>query len=84
MNKKQRDTLAKVFEEPASPSTRWADIENLLIAVGCERREGNGSRVRFRLNDIPLHVHRPHPTPFAKRHLVRKVRAFLEQAGILP
>lgn len=84
LNRKQRKTLDAIFGEPVSAAIKWQDIETLLIALGCERKEGNGSRVRFRLDGVPLHIHRPHPAPNAKRHVVRSVRAFLEEVNIKP
>ena len=84
MNKKQRTTLTAIFEEPASPSIKWRDVEALLTSVGCEVKEGKGSRVRFWLNDLTLNIHRPHPKPEVKRYQVRAVREFLDKAGLAP
>jgi hypothetical protein len=47
MNSKQRKILEAIFREPVSGSIEWSAIESLLVAVGCEIIEGNGSRVRF-------------------------------------
>lgn len=84
MNSRQRKTLAAVFTDPVNPSIAWADVEALLVAVGCERREGSGSRVRFMLRGLVLAVHRPHPRKEAKPYQVREVRGFLERLDIRP
>lgn len=44
MNSKHRKTLAAIFKEPVSATIDWADIEGLLVAVGCTVIEVNGSR----------------------------------------
>jgi len=84
MNKKQRKTLAAIFSNPTPSSISWQDIESLLMAIGCDRREGNGSRVRFRLDEVSIYIHRPHPKPETNRHTVRDVRDFLEKAKVTP
>ena len=81
MNNRQRKTLVAVFAESTRTNIAWADIEALLLAVGCQASEGAGSRVRFTLNQAALAVHRPHPRKEAKQYLVRDVRDFLKQMG---
>lgn len=84
MNSKQRRTLATLFKEPISGTIDWADIESLLVAVGCDVIEGNGSRVRFVFNRHIASFHRPHPAKEAKRYQVKDARDFLSQIGIKP
>ena len=47
MNSKHKKTLKAIFNDPVLSGIVWAEIEVLLLAVGAERFEGNGSRVRF-------------------------------------
>ncbi len=84
VNNRQRKTFEAVFREPAPATIAWNDIESLLLAVGCELREGSGSRVRFMLRGRVLAVHRPHPQKEAKQYLVRDVREFLSSFGVKP
>lgn len=84
MNSRQKKTLAAVFADPASGTVAWADIESLLVAVGCEVVEGSGSRVRFNFKGQIASFHRPHPAKEAKRYQVRDARAFLAQIGVEP
>ena len=84
VNSKQSKTLAAVFKEPASNAIVWDDIERLLIAVGCEVVEGNGSRVRFKHGDEVISFHRPHPEKEARRYQVRDAREFLRLIGVKP
>jgi hypothetical protein len=84
MNSKQKKTLAAVFAIPVSGTIAWADIENLLIAVGCTVIEGNGSRVRFGFKGHITSFHRPHPAKEAKRYQVKDARNFLFQIGVRP
>jgi HicA toxin of bacterial toxin-antitoxin, len=82
MNSKQRKTLKAVFAEPTSGNVDWANIESLLLAVGCKLIEGRGSRVRFEKDDEVETFHRPHPAKEAKRYQVRAARAYLVRLGV--
>ncbi|WP_228983057.1 type II toxin-antitoxin system HicA family toxin [Paraburkholderia gardini] len=84
MNAAHRKTLAAVFTDPVSRSLEWRRIEALLMAVGCQVIEGNGSRVRFEKNGIIASFHRPHPAKEAKPYQVRDARQFLENLGVHP
>jgi hypothetical protein len=84
MNSRHRKTLKAVFAEPTKSNISWADVEALLIAVGCKVSEGAGSRVRFVTMNKSLAVHRPHPQKEAKQYVVREVRTFLNSVGFKP
>jgi hypothetical protein len=84
MNSKQAKTLKAVFADPVSASLEWKAIEGLLMAVGCNVIEGNGSRVRFEKDGLIISFHRPHPAKEAKRYQVRDAREFLIKIGIRP
>ncbi|MGO9741695.1 MAG: type II toxin-antitoxin system HicA family toxin [Roseiarcus sp.] len=60
----------------------WSDIESLFTALGAERSEGRGSRVRFLLNGAEAVFHRPHPRPQTDKGALVSVRRFLETAGV--
>ena len=80
--RKHQKTLHAIFTEPVRANIPWADIEALLAALGAERDEGGGSRVRFVLNGIRAVFHRPHPQKETDRGAVKSVRRFLEEGGI--
>ena len=84
MNSKHRKTLNAIFTDPVPSSIAWKDIESLLIAVGAELIEGNGSRVRFNKEETIATFHRPHPQKEAKPYQVRDARYFLKQIGEQP
>jgi hypothetical protein len=84
MNRRHRQTLARVFAEPTPADLRWDEIEALLRAAGAEVGEGSGSRVRVALNGVRAVFHRPHPRPEIKRGAARAVRDFLAAAGVTP
>ena len=84
MNKKQRQTLDKIFERPDRSDIPWANIEALFIALGAEISEGRGSRVRVALNDIRAVFHRPHPERVTNKGAVKSVRRFLQEVGVRP
>ncbi|WP_371441507.1 type II toxin-antitoxin system HicA family toxin [Methylosinus sp. R-45379] len=58
--------------------------KSLLVALGAERSEGRGSRVRFLLGGAEAVFHRPHPQPQTDKGAVAAVRRFLESAGAKP
>lgn len=84
MNAKHRKTLDAIFREPVSATIAWADIESLLLSLGCKLVEGRGSRVRFEKDGIVASFHRPHPEKEAKRYQVRDARRYLSQLGTEP
>ena len=82
MNKKHQKTLEAIFSTPIPSSLEWTRVEGLFLALGAQKIEGRGSRVRFELNGFVATFHRPHPQKEAKPYQVRDARHFLEQAGI--
>ena len=82
MNKKQRETLKAIFEEPTLSNVKWANIESLFKNLDAEISEGNGSRVRVALNGVKAVFHRPHPRKETDKGALVSVRRFLENAGI--
>jgi hypothetical protein len=84
MNSTHRKTLEAVFVDPVLRSLEWRRIETLLIAIGCQLIEGNGSRVRFEKNGVIATFHRPHPSKEAKPYQVRDAREFLISIGVKP
>ncbi len=83
MNKKNRKTLEQIFEQPTRADISWTDIEKLFIALGAEISEGNGSRIRVKLNGVRAVFHRPHPEKEADKGAVNSVQVFLINAGVL-
>ena len=63
MNRKQRNTYDAIFAQPIRRNIVWNDVVSLITVLGGTVIKGNGSRVRFDLNDISLNIHSPHPRP---------------------
>ena len=84
MTGKHKKTLRAIYDDPVRSNIQWDDIEAMLMALGSEREEGSGSRVRFALNGIRAVFHRPHPQKETDRGAVKSVRRFLEEGGIKP
>ena len=84
MNSRHAKTLRAVFSDPVSLQIEWQAVEALLIAVGCRRIEGAGSRVRFERDGVVAAFHRPHPAKEAKRYQVRDGRDILRKIGVTP
>lgn len=82
MNKKQWQTLEKIFEKPGRSDILWSDIEKLFNTLGADLTEGKGSRIRVYLRGVKAVFHRPHPSPETNKLTVKNVRRFLMEAGV--
>lgn len=82
MKSKHKQTLQAIFATPTRASIAFSDIETLLIALGAEKAEREGSRVKYRLHGEEWHAHRPHPGKEAKKYQVEQVREFLTKLEI--
>ena len=82
MNKKHQKTLEAIFINPPPANINWSTIESLLIALGAEILEVNGSRVRIKLNGVRSVFHRPHPQKETDKVSVKSMRRFLENSGV--
>ena len=82
LKRRHQRTLQRIFTNPAPANILWRDIEALIVALGGEVRQREGSRVAFILNDRVAVFHTPHPHKEATRPKVRSVRAFLVSAGV--
>jgi len=82
MNSKQKKTLSDVFVVPPLAGIVWDDIEKLFKALGGEVKQGNGSRIKVKLNGVKGLFHRPHPEKETDKGAVADVSEFLTEAGI--
>jgi len=84
MKAKHQRTLNDIFKRPTQSGIPWKDIEGALDALGAELSEGNGSRIRIKLNGVRATFHRPHPRKETDKGAVASMRRFLTQAGVHP
>lgn len=84
LNNKQRKILDLIFTNPIPSNILWKDIESLFAALGADVRQGEGSRVRVKLNEVRSVFHEPHPEKETDKGAVKSVREFLFKAGIEP
>ena len=84
MQRKHQRTLALIFSRPVSGSIKWRDIEALLLALGAEVTEREGSRVGVKVFGDRRVFHRPHPSPDTDKAAVESVRKWLENNGVKP
>jgi len=84
MKSKHAKTLRALFTRPTSAKVVFADIEALVIALGGEVKEADGSRVALRMGDAVKHAHRPHPGKEAKKYQVEEFRDWFKAQGIEP
>ncbi|WP_191833026.1 type II toxin-antitoxin system HicA family toxin [Pseudomonas fluorescens] len=82
MNNRYRRTLESIFCTPTSASLVFTDIEALVVHLGGQVLEREGSRVKLILGAQQWRCHRPHPGKEAKRYQVEEAREFLLRAGV--
>ncbi len=81
MNNKQKKILQALFDPKAAKNILWKDIETLFKALGVEKIEGEGSRVKFVYNDCILALHKPHKPLNLKLYQIHDIKIFLEKIG---
>jgi hypothetical protein len=84
MKRAHRKTLEAVLAHPTSANIAWKDIETMLMGLGAEVSEREGSRVAIVLFNEVRVFHRPHPSPHTDKGAVASVRRWLEQHGVKP
>lgn len=84
MKRKHQKTLEAIYARPVSANIQWRDIESLLVELGAEISEREGSRIALVLFDEIRVFHRPHPLPDTDKGAVASVRKWLEQHGVVP
>lgn len=84
MKRKHQKTLELIFTRPVSGNIKWTDIEALLIELGAELSEREGSRMGVRLFGERRVFHRPHPSPNTDKGAVTSIRKWLKENGVEP
>ncbi|TVR56976.1 MAG: type II toxin-antitoxin system HicA family toxin [Candidatus Competibacteraceae bacterium] len=77
-------TWQAIFALPTRASIAFGEIEALLMALGAEKTEREGSRVKLTLRGVEWRAHRPHFGKEAKKYPVEQVREFLAALEIKP
>ena len=83
MKTKHRRILQAIFASPTRGGIVFSDIEALVIAIGGDVREGEGSRVVFEIMGTRKYLHRPHPGKEAKKYQVEELREWFKELGVL-
>ena len=84
MKAKYRRTLEAVFTRPTRGGIVFSDIEALVLALGGDVREGEGSRVVFGLSGTRKYLYRPHPGKEAKKYQVEDIREWFNNLEVIP
>ena len=84
MKAKHRKTLEAIYAKPTRGGIVFSEIEALIVGLGGEVREGEGSRVVFELKVTRKYLHRPHPGKDAKKYQVEELREWFLLLEIKP
>lgn len=82
MNTRYRKVLDAIFRTPTTASLAFSEIEALVLHLGGEVLERQGSRVKLVLGGQCWRCHRPHPGKEAKQYQIEEAREFLSRAGV--
>ena len=82
MKRKHLKTLKLIFARPMSANVRWDDVESLLLELGAQIEEREGSRVLIRLFGERRVFHRPHPSPMTDKGAIANLREWLSNNGV--
>jgi hypothetical protein len=84
MKRKHSKTVELIFHRPVSGNIKWKDIESLLLSLGAETVEREGSRLEVYLFGAVRVFHRPHPSPDTDKGAVAAIRKWLEENEVTP
>jgi hypothetical protein len=82
MKRKHLKTLKLLFARPMSANVRWDGIESLLLDLGAQIEEREGSRVLIRLFGERRVFHRLHPSPMTDKGAIANLRDWLSDNGV--
>ncbi|MFJ4346716.1 type II toxin-antitoxin system HicA family toxin [Pseudomonas sp. NPDC089401] len=82
MNTRYRKIYDAIFRAPTTASLAFAEVEALVLHLGGQVLERQGSRVKLVLGGQIWRCHRPHPGKEAKRYQIEEAREFLLRAGV--
>lgn len=78
MNNKHRKTFKRLMTKPILANIRFDDVDKLLIKMGYERLEREGSRVAYGIGDDEIVIHKPHPNNEIKKYVIKKLQDFIK------
>ena len=84
MHRKHQRTLELIFSRRVPGGLKWRDVEALLLALGGEVSEREGSRIGVKLFADRRVFHRPHPSPDTDKAAVESIRKWLAANGVKP
>ena len=84
MQRRHQRTLEAIFRHPTSGNIKWRDIEALLLELGAEISEREGSRKGVRLFGERRVFHRPHPQPTTDKGAIVSIRNWFRRNGVEP
>lgn len=78
----KRDKLLDRFlAQPIKKNLTFNELETLLMALGYQKIQGSGSRVKFyhQQYDNLINLHKPHPNNILKEYLIRQIQEKLKE-----
>ena len=84
MKARHRRILEAIYASPTRGGIIFSDIEALIVALGGDIREGEGSRIVFELNGKRQYLHRPHPGKEARKYQVEILREWFSILEVKP
>jgi HicA toxin of bacterial toxin-antitoxin, len=83
MARKHDRMLSAIFARPVRVNIAWNDVVSLLEHLGAVvNTDSGGSMVDVVLNGVAITLHKPHPQHEIPAAMVRRLRIYLDTAGI--
>ena len=83
MSKKQK-LIARLKSKPTDFT--FEEIETLLMSIGftkSNKGKTSGSRVKYQYENIPIDLHKPHPSSVLKPYAINDILNILESEGLI-
>jgi len=84
MKAKHRRILDVIFSVPTRGGIVFSDIEALIVSLGGEVKEWEGSRIVFEIRAGRKYMHRPHPGKEAKKYQIEELREWFIKLEVNP
>jgi hypothetical protein len=83
MKSRHGKILQAIFRQPTSATIAFVAIEPLIVSLGGEVSEREGSRVKILPKGEQWRCHRPHPGKEVQKYQVEEARELLERVGVM-
>ena len=82
MNKRDTETLKKIFAHPINMNLEWSEVEHLFKSLGANIENTHHSHIKITLKEYSYSFIKPHHKEISNKQEIIEIRHFLEKAGV--